>query len=70
MRLRHERGLVLIGLAGSMDVVNLSLSLSLLEKLHFGALKRLEQLAGTRRTLEHQSAEPESQKRKLRKRDE
>ncbi len=29
MSLGHERGLVLIGLAGPMDVVNLSLSLSL-----------------------------------------
>ncbi len=29
MSLGHEHGLVLIGLAGSMDVVNLSLSLSL-----------------------------------------
>ena len=34
---------------------------SLMEKLHFDALKRLEQIAGTRRRLEH---EPPQNKRK------
>ena len=37
---------------------------SLMETLHFRALKRLEQLVGTRRRLEHQSNEPNNRKRK------
>ncbi len=37
---------------------------TLLESLHFRALKRLEQLVGTRRRLEHQSNEPDNRKRK------
>ena len=36
----------------------------LMEKLHFRALKRLEQLVGTRRRLEHSSDEPDNRKRK------
>ena len=38
----------------------------LMEKLHFRALKRLEQLVGTRRRsrLEHSNAEPDNRKRK------
>ncbi len=36
----------------------------LMETLHFRALKRLEQLVGTRRRLEHQSNEPDNRKRK------
>ena len=36
----------------------------LMEKLHFRALKRLEQLVGTRRRLEHSKAEPDNRKRK------
>ncbi len=37
---------------------------TLMETLHFRALKRLEQLVGTRRRLEHQSNEPDNRKRK------
>ena len=36
----------------------------LMEKLHFRALKRLEQLVGTRRRLEHSNTEPDIRKRK------
>ncbi len=43
-----------------LGVAGLAIS-SLLEKLHFKALKRLEQIVGTRRKLEH---EPDSRKRK------
>ncbi len=37
---------------------------TLLETIHFRALKRLEQLVGTRRRLEHQPNEPDNRKRK------
>ncbi len=37
---------------------------TLMENLHFRALKRLEQLVGTRCRLEHQSKEPDNRKRK------
>ncbi len=37
---------------------------TLMETLHSRALKRLEQLVGTRRRLEHQSNEPDNRKRK------
>ncbi len=40
------------------------LSKTLLENLHFRALKRLEQLVGTRRRLKHQPNEPDNRKRK------